>query len=224
MNGPSEIVLPGETDQQKAKAAERHRVNFIQPIVRYTEQLPEQFIPSRLPSEVFHNGASVEFHILRHHDYLHGDANGRVAKLLHADLARVFFAGWNLSGIDFAYSDFALADLTGACLEGANLDGVRGNGKEIKSAVFGRWPVVWTCCPDYGHRIQIGCQAHNIRKWVKADPRWIRALTPDGDDAEKFWDAHGRTILEIVQNSPAEPWSHASKAGRNAPDGSGVQP
>jgi len=223
MNGPSEFILPGQTDNQKAKDSGRHRVNYIQPIARYAEQFPEQVIPSRLPSEVYFNGASVEFHILRHHDYRAGGPDGRVAKLLHADLARVFFAAWDLSGIDFAYSDFALADLTGACLEGTNLDGVRGNGKEIKSALFGRWPVVWTCCPDYGPRIQIGCQAHNIRKWEKSDPRWIRALTPDGDDAEEFWAGHGQMILDMVRSSPAEPWSHASKAGRNAPDGLGAE-
>lgn len=222
MSVPSSVSVPGENKAVFERFSQRVRRNFIQPDVRYTEQLPEQFIPARLPSEIFYNGASVEFHIFRHHDYRNHDPLGRVAKLLHADLARVFFRGWDLSGIDFAYSDFVLADLSGACLEGANLDGVRGNGREIKSALFGTWPVVWTRCPDYGDYVQIGCQRHHLSKWERSDPRWIRALYPDGENtAEDFWDAHGQVILSMVKSSPAEAWGYPSRTGRNSGNGQG---
>lgn len=210
MKGPSEFILPGQTKQGLARENQRHREIFS-----------IEFFQERQPYEIFFNGLSIEHWLIQHQMHRDRFSGTKPAFLWGADLFCANLRNWDLSGVDFSLSDFHGADLSGACLNATELHGVRGNGKEIKSAHFGQWPVVWTRCPDYGDYIHVGCHRHHYSKWEKGDERWLRRLSRETDLALKMWDEIGEAILNLVKSSPALPWSHVSKGGGNPLIGSG---
>jgi uncharacterized protein YjbI with pentapeptide repeats len=123
------------------------------------------------------------------------DADLSSADLRYADLSCADLSCADLRGANLSEACLSGTNLSEACLSGTNLCGVIGNMKEIKSAQFDRWQIVWSA-----DILAIGCQQHPIKMWRNADPRWIAAMD---DSATDWWSCYAELVLRIIDSSPA---------------------
>jgi uncharacterized protein YjbI with pentapeptide repeats len=122
-------------------------------------------------------------------------ANLSGANLRCANLRCANLSGANLSGANLSGADLRCASLRCANLRGANLRHAVGNMREIRSAHFETWPVVWS-----SDILAIGCQQHSIEKWRNADPGWIAAMDLN---ATYWWSRYGASVLQLIDASAA---------------------
>jgi uncharacterized protein YjbI with pentapeptide repeats len=122
-------------------------------------------------------------------------AHLRYADFSCADLSRADLRDADLRDVDLSDADLSEANLSGTDLRGTNLSGAMGNMKEIKSAQFDRWQIVWSA-----DILAIGCQQHPIKMWRNADPRWIAAMD---DSATNWWARYGNLVMQLIDLSPA---------------------
>jgi hypothetical protein len=116
------------------------------------------------------------------------------ADLFDADLSGADLSGANLSGANLSGANLSGADLYRANLSGANLYRAIGNGREVCSTFVGHYPICWTSAV-----LHIGCQAHPLSEWRKADPCWIDAMSYD---ATAWWARYGSAVMTLVECSP----------------------
>ncbi len=123
----------------------------------------------------------------------HSEIIEKIKTRRDGDLLNLSWA--NLSTANLFRANLFAADLSGVDLSNIRIINTIGNGKEIKSAQFDNYNVVWTA-----DTLAIGCQQHPISKWQKADPRWIAAMAAD---ATEWWTKHGEFVLKMIEHSPA---------------------
>ena len=144
------------------------------------------------------------------------DADMRGANLRGADMRYVSLEGANLRGADMRGANMRNANLMDADMRGADLsdanlcetdlDHAVGNAREVKSAYFDRWSVVWTRSPDEVDFVQIGCQRHSLAQWVSFDECEIDEMDCH---ALRWWREYKDLIVALIETSPAKPWGKA---------------
>jgi hypothetical protein len=139
------------------------------------------------------SGANLRGADLRCADLRGADLSG--ANLRCADLSDANLRGADLRGADLSDANLRGADLSDANLRGASLRRAVGNMREIRSAHFETWPVVWS-----SNILAIGCHQHSIEKWRNADPRWIAAMDLN---ATYWWSRYGASVLQLIDASAA---------------------
>lgn len=122
------------------------------------------------------------------------------AKLSRADLRGADLSDADLSDADLRGADLRYADLRGADLRGADLL-CMGNMREIKTLQIDTWSVGYT-----HDTLQIGCQRHEIEKWLKwhtdAGRKWIAQMD---SKALQWADRNMSLVLQMIDASPATP-------------------
>lgn len=139
-------------------------------------------------------GANLRYANLRGADLWH--ANLRGANLWHANLQ-----GANLRGANLWYANLQGANLQGANLQDANLQDANlrcavGNGREVKSAQFDSWPVVWT--EDV---LAIGCKQFTLDEWRNMTADDIEKLDTAAFD---FYTKYHQLIVQLIAINEGE--------------------
>ncbi len=125
-------------------------------------------------------------------------ANLRGANLSGADLSYSNLSGADLRGTNLSGTNLSGADLSGADLRGTNLSGADLSGADLSGAnlrgvlivIYGlNWPVFIT-----KNHIRIGCQAHDLDKWVDFTDDEIDDMS---EDALSFWKENKEMIINL---------------------------
>ena len=109
------------------------------------------------------------------------------ANLSEADLSWANLSGANLSGADLSVANLSGANLSGANLSGANLFGDKTYKMPLQ--IFG---LNWWINITKKH-IQIGCQAHEAKKWFSFTDEEIKDMHSDALD---FWTKNKKFIKQ----------------------------
>ena len=136
------------------------------------------------------NADDLKSVLAAHAAWLKGDASGKQADLLGANLH-----GANLRGADLRGADLHLADLRGAILHGANLGGAvmpwgatHSGGETLTGAAGGYW---WCAHrAEGGVWLAYGCEQHPLDWWREQDSG---LSVRHGED-----DRHWRTVDAVI--------------------------
>jgi len=123
------------------------------------------------------------------------------ANFTNCDLSNTNFTGANLSE-----SNFHNAVLTNSYITESNLENCKGNMKEIKSASFEKWALVWIRTADDIDILQVGCQKNTGTRWKKTNTKLLQRIHPDAGD---WFEKYENIMIALLDSSPAIP--HGSK-------------
>ena len=124
------------------------------------------------------------------------EANLSGANLSEADLRLANLRWANLSGANLNYANLRRANLRGANLREANLNEAAGNGNEINSMFFDKWPIIFTAS-----QMSIGCESNPISEWRNFTDSEINKMDVN---ALKWWKKWKKIIFEIIDSSESQ--------------------
>lgn len=115
------------------------------------------------------------------------------------------FTGCDLSNTNFTNSNLSDANFHNAILENsylseAHLENCKGNMKEIKSASFDLWSLVWIRTAKDVDILQVGCQKNTGTRWKTAN---IKALQRVHPEAHNWFEKYKEVMETLLEISPA---------------------
>jgi uncharacterized protein YjbI with pentapeptide repeats len=108
----------------------------------------------------------------------------------------------NFTNANLSDSNFHNSDLSGAYLTESNLENCKGNMKEIKTASFEKWALVWIKTFEGEDILQVGCQKNTGAKWKKSNIRLLQKIHPD---AAEWFEKYSGIMSTLLDISPAMP-------------------